>query len=126
MFRFINDHNKKGEYAETIALKYLQSQGLTKLQKNFSCKCGEIDLIMKDNEFIVFIEVRYRKQTQFGHPLETIDYKKQQKIIKTIQYFLMKKPEYRQYPCRIDAVAINSQTQSGQEQIQWIKNAIQP
>ena len=125
MFRFIKDHNKKGEYAETIALKYLQTQGLTKLQQNFSCKCGEIDLIMRDNEFIVFVEVRYRKQTQFGHPLETIDYKKQQKIIKTIQYFLMKQPEYSQYPCRIDAVAINSQTQSGQEQIQWIKNAIQ-
>lgn len=125
MLRFIKDHNRKGKHAESMALKYLQAQGLKKLQKNFACKCGEIDLIMLDNEFLVFIEVRYRKQTQFGHPLETIDYKKQQKIIKTIQYFLMKQPEYNRFPCRIDAIAIHTQVQSGQDQIQWIKNAIQ-
>ncbi len=125
MLRFIKDHNQKGQQAETIALNYLQKRGLTKLQTNFSCKYGEIDLIMHDNEFLVFIEVRYRKQTQFGHPLETINLAKQKKIIKTIQYFLVKYPKYSHLPCRIDAVALNSQVQSGEEQIDWIKNAIQ-
>lgn len=123
--RFIKDHNQKGQQAETIALNYLQNQGLIKLQTNFSCKCGEIDLIMQDNEFLVFVEVRYRNRTQYGHPLETINYAKQKKIIKTIQFFLMQYPKYSQLPCRIDAIAINSQTPSGQEQINWIKNAIQ-
>ncbi|MCU7799815.1 MAG: YraN family protein [gamma proteobacterium symbiont of Lucinoma myriamae] len=80
MLRFIKDHNQKGQYAENLALNYLQEQGLTRLQENFSCKHGEIDLIMRDNEFIVFIEVRYRKKTQFGHPLETINYAKQKRI----------------------------------------------
>ena len=125
MLRFIKDHNKKGQYAEQIALNYLQQKGLTKLQSNFSCKFGEIDLIMHDNEFLIFVEVRYRKQTQFGHPLETIDFAKQKKIIKTIQYFLMKYPKYNHLPCRIDAIGLNSQTQSGNEEIDWVKNAIE-
>lgn len=123
MLRFIKDHNQKGQQAEAIALNYLQNKGLQELQRNFSCKFGEVDLIMQDNEFLVFIEVRYRKKTQFGHPLETINVAKQKKIIKTIQYFLIKFPQYSQLACRIDAVAINSQT--GQEQIDWIKNAIE-
>lgn len=80
---------------------------------------------MRDNEFIVFIEVRYRKKTQFGHPLETINYAKQKKIIKTIQYFLIKNPQFNQLAGRIDAVTINSQTQSRPDEIDWIKNAIQ-
>jgi len=125
MLRYIKGHNQKGQYAENLALNYLQAQGLTRLQENFSCKHGEIDLIMRDNEFIVFIEVRYRKQTRFGHPLETINYTKQKKIIKTIQYFLIKNPEFNNLACRIDAVALNSQTQPGQDHIDWIKNAIQ-
>ncbi|MCU7836417.1 MAG: YraN family protein [gamma proteobacterium symbiont of Taylorina sp.] len=135
MLRFIKDHNQKGQYAENIALKYLQTQGLKKIQANFSCKCGEIDLIMTDNTFIIFIEVRYRKKIQFGHPLETITYSKQQKIIKTIQFFLMKNPDYYQFPCRIDAVALYSENYSKKTpinnidnedlQIEWVRNAIQ-
>jgi len=128
MLSFIKDHNKKGQLAEQLALAYLQQQGLTRLEENFSCKYGEIDLIMRDNEFIVFIEVRYRKKTQFGHPLETISSAKQKKIIKTIEYFLLRNPKFNQLACRIDALAIHSEThaqnQADKEQIDWVKNAI--
>ena len=128
MLSFIKDHNKKGQLAEQLALNYLQQQGLSRLQENFSCKHGEIDLIMRDNEFIVFIEVRYRKKTQFGHPLETINRAKQKKIIKTIEYFLLLNPKFNQLACRIDALAIHSQTeaqsQTDKDQIDWVKNAI--
>ncbi len=123
MLRFIKDHNKKGQYAEKLALEYLQEQGLTRLQENFSCRQGEIDLIMRDNEFLIFIEVRYRKKIRFGHPLETITMSKQQKIIKTIQYFLLTYPQFNHLPCRIDAIAIHSE--SNNEPIHWVKNAIQ-
>lgn len=133
MLRFIKDHNKKGRQAENIALEYLQKQGLKIIKSNFSCKCGEIDLIMYDNEFLVFIEVRYRKQTQFGHPLETINNSKQQKIIKAIQFFLMKNPTYNQFPCRIDAIALYSEARNNKAvsireqglQVEWVKNAFQ-
>jgi putative endonuclease len=125
MLRFIKDHNQKGQQAEALALHYLQQQGLQKLESNFSCKFGEIDLIMLDRDILVFIEVRYRNRTQFAHPLETINEAKQRKIIKTIHYFLMKRPEFTQHSCRIDAIAINSQVQSQQESIEWVKNAFQ-
>lgn len=125
MLRFIKDHNQKGDFAETIASKYLQAQGLKLLKKNFSCKFGEIDLIMEDHDTLVFIEVRYRKQTNYGHPLDTINYQKQKKIIKAAHYYLMQQTGYNQWPCRIDAVAIHSQTCSGQDQVQWVKNAIE-
>ncbi|WP_198266293.1 YraN family protein [sulfur-oxidizing endosymbiont of Gigantopelta aegis] len=125
MLRSISDHNTKGQQAELIAQKYLQTQGLSIIQSNFSCRLGEIDLIMQDNEFLVFIEVRYRKKTHYGHPLETINFAKQQKIIKTIQYFLLNKPQYNNVPYRVDALAIHSQTPTGQEHIDWVKNAIQ-
>ncbi len=123
MLRFIKDHNKKGQCAEDIALEYLQQQGLTPLERNFSCKLGEIDLIMRDHEFLIFIEVRYRKNTQFGHPLETINISKQHKIIKTSHYFLATHPKLSYLPCRIDAIAIHSEHNN--DSIEWIKNAIQ-
>ena len=123
MLRFIKDHNQKGQQAEQLALSFLQQNGLEIVQTNFSCKLGEIDLIMLDQDTLVFVEVKYRKQKRYGHPLETINPSKQRKIIKTIQYFLMKYPKFAQYPCRIDAIAIHSQVQSQQETLEWIKNA---
>lgn len=125
--RKLLDSNQIGTKAESVALKYLQTCGLKLIAQNFSCKCGEIDIIMHDDEYLVFIEVRYRKQIHYGHPLETIDYRKQQKIINTVQYYLLKYPHSAQYPCRIDAVAIYSSSKAtGMEnKIEWIQNAIQ-
>lgn len=125
MLRFIRDRNQKGQLAENIAGNYLKQQGLTTVKSNFFSRRGEIDLIMRDNEYLVFIEVRYRKQSNYGHPLETITYSKQQKILKTIQYFLLKHPQLNSLPCRIDAVAISGADGRTGEKIEWIKNAIE-
>ncbi len=126
MLSFIRDRNKKGQAAEDIASRYLQKQGLVSVDSNFFSRCGEIDLIMRDNDYLVFIEVRYRKQTDYGHPLETITYSKQQKILKTVQYFLLKHPEFSSLPCRIDAVAISAgKHHYAEENIEWIRNAIE-
>ncbi len=73
MLSFIRDRNKKGQAAEDIASRYLQKQGLVSVDSNFFSRRGEIDLIIRDNDYLVFIEVRYRKQTDYGHPLETIN-----------------------------------------------------
>jgi putative endonuclease len=125
MFQYIKDHLKKGQLAENFASEYLKNQGLKRLQTNFACKHGEVDLIMLDDNTLVFVEVRYRQSTDYGHPLETINYAKQQKILKTVQFFLLKHPEYRNHPCRIDAIAIDAHTQKHNDTVQWIKNAIQ-
>lgn len=110
-----------GESAEQLALSYLQSKNLKLIERNFRCKHGEIDLIMQDKNSLVFIEVRYRKHLQFGGGAESIDYRKQQKILKTAEFFLQRHVNYNQYPCRIDVVSIGP----GKTDIAWIPNAFE-
>ena len=110
-----------GERAEQFALNYLQSKNLKLIERNFRCKHGEIDLIMQDKNSLVFIEVRYRKHLQFGDGAESINYRKQQKILKTAEFFLQRHVNYNQYPCRIDVVSIGP----GNTDIDWIPNAFE-
>lgn len=110
-----------GNSAEKLALNYLQSQGLKLITRNFSCKHGEIDLIMQHNKNLVFIEVRYRKHSQYGTGADSVDYRKQQKILKSAEYFLQSNPKYNQLPCRIDVISLGSDKAN----INWITNAIE-
>ncbi|MDV7104518.1 YraN family protein [Vibrio sp. TH_r3] len=110
-----------GNHYESLANKYLIGQGLALIERNFTTKFGEIDLIMQDNEAIVFVEVKYRKQNQFGYAEEFVTHSKRKKLIKTAFIWLNKKGYPAQLTCfRFDVVAIN-QTDNG---INWIKNAI--
>ncbi|SET05634.1 YraN family protein [Anaerobranca gottschalkii] len=103
---------------EDIAAQYLQSQGLILIRKNFRCKLGEIDLILQDKETIVFCEVKTRTNLKFGDPLEAIDKKKLNKLVKLAQYYLI--TEKNNNPFRIDCVGIYIQ---GEDYfINWIKN----
>ncbi len=105
----------KGKKAENTALAYLVREGLTLERRNFRCRGGEIDLIMRDAAYWVFIEVRYRRSSRFGAPQATVDRRKQQRLILAARHFLAGRAES---PCRFDVVAI-----SGEEPIMWIKNA---
>jgi putative endonuclease len=77
------------------------------LQNNYTAKCGEIDLIVYNDKFIVFAEVKMRKGTDYGHPLETVTAAKQKKIRKTSEHFLLKNPRSTLQP-RIDVIAIDA------------------
>ena len=72
-----------GRMAEDLALRYLQKHDMTLLERNFRSRFGEIDLIMQENNTIIFVEVRARKNTAFLHPAETIDHSKRTKIRRT-------------------------------------------
>ncbi len=109
--------NKLGVEAEQIALNYLKKQGLTLIANNYSCRYGEIDLIMQEGKTIVFIEVRMRKNQQFGGAAFSITPSKQQKLIHTAQHFLA---QYGNPACRFDAILM---TTAKIEHIEWIKNA---
>jgi len=117
-----------GSHAENCALKYLLEQGLKLIKRNYHCKCGEIDLIMADNKIIVFVEVRYRKNTHYGSGAETIDFRKQKKLLASATHFLQNKRMLDRF-CRFDVIsvcqeqAINNQTENFQ--INWIPNAFQ-
>lgn len=115
-----------GQQAEDIALKFLQTKGMRLIARNYRCKLGEIDLVMQDDGALVFIEVRYRKQSNFGDGAESVDFRKQQKIIRSAEHFLQQHRQYSQSPCRIDVISISKQQNSDyQEIINWIPNAIQ-
>lgn len=104
-----------GQQAETQACEYLKLQGLQLLERNFRCKYGEIDLIMQQNDIIVFVEVKYRQGQHFGGALLSLQRRQQQRIIRAAQFFLMRYPNHQ---ARFDLVAID-----GDQPIQWVANA---
>jgi putative endonuclease len=112
----------KGNVTEQYAENYLSTQGLTLIEKNFHCRRGEIDLIMRDRETFVFVEVKYRKSTEFGGAIAAISVSKQQKIKHCVTFYLhkMNLNEYNT-PCRIDVVALEGDIT--QPQVTWLKNA---
>jgi putative endonuclease len=109
-----------GARAEKIAQQHLKKQGLNILDANFSSRMGEIDLIMKDMGTIVFVEVRYRKNSNFGSPLETITPDKQRKIRLTAQSYLAKHA-LQNADCRFDTVGLSGNLTTAT--IDWVKNA---
>ncbi len=117
------DSYQRGKAAEQTALHYLQRQGLRLIQQNFRGRQGEIDIIMQQDNHLIFVEVRQRSRRHYGSALESITPQKQQRIIQTALYYLQRHPQHQNYPCRFDVVAIESLF--GKEKIQWIKNAFQ-
>lgn len=115
--------NALGAQAEDLACQYLNQQGLQLVARNYRCKLGEIDLIMRDKDYLVFVEVRYRKQMGFGSNLESVNYFKQQKLIKATRYYLQTHNLYNTQACRFDVVALTKQT--GEFKLEWIKDAFQ-
>ena len=77
-----------GNFGEEMACSFLEKHGITVLKRNFHARCGEIDIIAKDGETIVFAEVKTRISKDFGTPSEFVDYRKQEKITQTALYYL--------------------------------------
>lgn len=115
-------HLITGKKAENLALTYLQGQALKLVARNWHCAYGEIDLIMQDNKILVFIEVRYRQQANWGLPIETITKAKQKKIITTAQLFLQKNKQWLLNPCRFDVISITDNINE-HPNIDWLTNA---
>lgn len=87
-------------------MKYLKENNYIILETNFYCYFGEIDIIARNNGYLVFIEVKYRKSRSMGLPEEAVTYSKQRRIYKSAEYFLYKNRISMNIPCRFDVVAI--------------------
>ena len=109
-----------GQSMEDKACLYLEKQGLTLLQRNFFCSFGEIDLIMQDNDELVFIEVRHRNSDAYGDGIESINHYKQKKLIRSAQVYLNKNKHSDNVNCRFDVLAT-----SKKQEIDWIKAAFE-
>lgn len=110
--------NTRGVQAELLAAQFLQQKGLILVQQNYRCRYGEIDLVMRDGDALVFVEVRLRSRADFGGAAASIGAAKQAKLIRTAQHYLAAQP--RMSACRFDAMLLHAQDGS---QMEWIKNA---
>ena len=108
-------------WSEDFALATLQEQHLRLLAQNFRTRQGEIDLILTDEIFLVFVEVRYRSSNYFGRPEETVNFKKQTRIRRTAEYFLSRYPNPIQQPCRFDVFSVSGRREN--PKWKWIRNA---
>ena len=98
-----------GNAYETLAAEYLRGQGYEILERNFTCRGGEIDLIAREGEYLVFVEVKYRVGADYGFPSEAVTRGKQQKIIRAARYYMMKHGYGLDTACRFDVVAVCGQ-----------------
>ena len=105
-----------GAAKERLAEAFLSARGLRLVARNHRSRFGEIDLVMREEAVLVFIEVRYRRSTRFGTPAATVDARKQQRLILAARHYLHAHPT--QLACRFDVVAIVAQ-----DDIQWIRQA---
>lgn len=110
---------KTGREKEELAEEYLRQQGYEILDMNFYGRFGEIDVIARDGETLVFAEVKYRKSERFGNSLEAVDTRKQKKICQTALYYLARHHISDSVPCRFDVIGITG------EDITHIKNAFE-
>lgn len=93
----------EGKKAEDLAAQFLQAQGMRIVARNWRWRGGEVDIIAKDGEFLVFVEVRGRENPDFVRPEETVDLRKRQHLWRSAQAFLAGKPGV---PVRFDVVAV--------------------
>jgi putative endonuclease len=106
-----------GAAFEEKACTYLKQRGLRILERNFRIRQGEIDIVARDGKTLVFVEVKYRKNTAKGRPEEAVDIRKQRQICKIALFYLSFRKLPLATPCRFDVVAICG------EEIRWIPNA---
>lgn len=113
----LSGKQRQGQLGEQRALTYLIRHGLTLVEANYRCKSGEIDLILRDGEALVFVEVRQRASRNHGGAAASITAAKIGRVVRAAQTYLLRFP--RVPPCRIDVVAINGDC------LDWLRDAVQ-
>lgn len=111
-----------GNFGEALAREYLEKQGLVFIDMQYRTLFGEIDLIMLDQDEIVFVEVRYRQNAHYGAPEETLSHLKRRRLVKTALRFQQQHAWTQKYYLRIDVVGIEAEPC---HEITWIPNAIE-
>ena len=112
---------RRGQAAEELASRYLEEQGLRLLERNVHCRGGELDLVMKDGETLVFVEVRSRNSSRYGSAEESITASKLDRLRRAAAVYLLRHPGYAQAPCRFDVVALGGR--APEPRINWIRDA---
>jgi len=110
-----------GNRGEARAEKFLNGHGLKTFRRNWQCRHGEIDLVMFDDATVVFVEVRMRTPLGYGGGLDSVDFRKQRKLVQAASYFLARNASLAERPCRFDVVAIEGEN----GEIEWVRGAFE-
>jgi putative endonuclease len=100
---------RSGDAAEALALRALVARGLVPLARNVRCRAGEIDLVMRDGDAVVFVEVRRRRSEDFGGAAASVDAAKRRRLLRAARWWLLRRYGDGAWPaCRFDVVAIGA------------------
>lgn len=114
---------EQGRRIEEAVAGHLEQHGLKLLSRNYTCRSGEIDLVMQQDKYLVFVEVRFRKHSGYGGAAASVDQRKQHKLLLAAQHYLQQHRAYNR-PCRFDVVAVSPG--SGESlHYDWIMNAFE-
>ena len=108
---------RSGDAAEERAARFLAGRGLQLIARNYRTRQGEIDLIARDGAVLVFVEVRMRSASRFGDGAETVDWRKQRRIVAAARHYLMRLGH--EPPCRFDVVSLEGDAPT------WIRGAFE-
>lgn len=114
-------HLMRGLTSEHIARRWLQRRGLEFIEANYRCPVGELDLVMLEDDCLVFVEVRYRRTDHYGGALESVTPTKQARLGRAAEHFLQRRDAHQQRPVRFDVIAISGKEPS--LAIDWRRNA---
>lgn len=112
-----------GDVFEQRACDELERAGLRLLARNYNTRHGELDLVMRERDTVVFVEVRYRVRAGHGDAATSITRSKQDKLIRTAQLWLAAHPQHAQRPCRFDVVSYDGAAEGAQ--MHWLRGAFE-
>ena len=111
----------RGDAVEAAARTMLLDAGLRDIARNAACRAGEIDLVMRDGDCLVFVEVRYRRNARFGGGGASVDARKQCKLVRAAEVFLLRNRTLAAMPCRFDVVEADGDAAA--PTLRWIRAA---
>lgn len=115
------DRQALGAAAEAAALRHLEAAGLVLLARNARFKVGELDLVMRERDTLVFVEVRFRHDDRFGGGAASVDHRKRRRLTLSALAWLATRPALAQAPCRFDVASVSGPAPDFQ--VEWIPDA---
>lgn len=116
------DRRATGAHAEGIARRFLSAQGLELICENYRCRMGELDLVMREGDTLVIVEVRMRTHAHYGGAIASVDRFKQRRIVRAAEHLLLAHPRLSRLPVRFDIVTFEPHTA---KRIDWIRAAFE-
>lgn len=111
----------QGAHVEALAREFLLRQGLTPVAANANYRGGELDLVMRDGDTLVFVEVRYRRGSGFGGGAASVDASKRRKLVHAAGLFLAAHREHAKAPCRFDVIDASGDPET--PAFDWLRDA---